>query len=102
MCYPGCTVHMPSTTPSSSPSLYAALTYAQRLYGDRLLPDGRSALDLAVDTVCALQRLSLDLPQELYIAALLIDSVEYTGISREELREYMGEEVAALVEVMRG
>lgn len=97
MLHPGCTVHMPSSTPS----LYTALTYAQRLYGDRLLPDGRRALDLAVDTVCALQRLSLDLPQELYIAALLVDSVEHSGVSGDELREAMGEEVAMLLEVMR-
>ena len=77
--------------------LYSAITLAQWVHDGRAEDNDRPAIEHVVGVLRLLLRVSIDLPLETYVIALLHNALEDTRWGREDIERYAGNSIANTV-----
>lgn len=81
-------------------NLFSAIRLASKVHTGQWRFDGNEYIEHPLSVLSLLWELSLDLPMDVYIAAVLHDVLEDTDLTYEDLYERVGNDIAAVVRVL--
>lgn len=81
-------------------TIYSAIRFASNAYAGQYREDGSPSIEHPLAVLRLLWQCSMDLPLDVYIAAILHDILEDTTITYKDILEKAGHDVAAMVRML--